>query len=673
MAAVHGGSHSIGVIAPPISSQSHRTGTTRADGSWTHGRFAQLALLWLLFMATSLVSRTVLATLSLRAVLIEPSLLPHAYLVGLLLDALAGLYLCLPFALYLWLMPERAYRSRIGRGIVYLGFVAASIGLLYLIAAEYFFFDEFNARFNYTAVEYLIYPTEVIGNIRDSYPVFTVLSIAVCAGIALVYGLRERIAAGFERPVGFMRRSVVIGVLAIFTAVSLWAVSLQSVQGMSENRIADEVAANGVYSFFSAVRNATIDYDRYYATLPEAEAVRRARSLLQQSNTQYLKAPESAGHPFARKVDNSDLGAVRPLNVIFLFEESMGSEFVGSLGGRDLTPNIDRIAAQGLSFTNLYASGTRTVRGMEALATSLAPVPPESVVKRSGNGNLFNLATIARQQGYSPTFIYGGYGTFDNMNVFFTGNGWRAVDRTDMPTARFSNIWGISDEELFDNALDVFDKQIAKGERVFSLVMSTSNHKPFTFPEGIPGVRANGGGREAGVRYSDYAIGKFFDQLRNKPWYRDTILVIAGDHGARVYGKAQIPVSNYSVPFIVHAPAHIAPQRIDTLASQVDIGPTILGLLHLSYESRLPGRDILRMTPEQGYALFNHNRNVAMLRGDHLATLGFGKSAQTERYDVRSGELSAISTPDDELEKDAQALFQLSYKLFSDGRQRELR
>lgn len=641
-----------------------------SDGRTRGGQYRHLLLLWLLFLATSLTTRVVLAAISLHAGLISAADLAHAFAAGLLLDAVAGLYLCLPFALWIWLMPVRWYASRVGRAIVYVGFALAGFGLLYLIAAEYFFFDEFNARFNYTAVEYLIYPTEVIGNIRDSYPVDSVLTLCALGGLLIAWLLRRRIGEGFLRPVRFGRRSLVTAVLILATLASAWAISLESIQNAQENRVADEVAANGVYSFFSALRNARIDYQRYYATLPEAEAVTRVRKLLQQTNTRWLAAADAPGNPLAREVDNSDLGPPRKLHVIFLFQESMGAEFVGSLGGKGWTPNIDRIAAESLSFTHMYASGTRTVRGMEALTTSLAPVPPESVVKRSGNENLFNLSTIMRKQGYSPSFIYGGYGTFDDMNSYYAANGWRVIDRTDMPKPKFATIWGIADEELFDNALKEFDRQVASGERIFSLVMSTSNHKPYLFPEGIPGIKAKGGGREAGVRYSDYAIGRFFDQLQKKPWYKDTILVIAGDHGARVYGRAQIPVSNYTIPFVVHAPGLIAAQRVDTLSSQVDIGPTVLGLLHLNYESWLPGRDILRMGPNDGYAIFNHNRNVAMMRDGDLAVLGFRKAVSTERYDAANDELSAA--PDNvELERDTQALFQLSWELFADGRQRE--
>lgn len=634
------------------------------------GQYRHLLMLWLLFIATSLITRIVLAAISVHAGQMALIRLPYAFAAGLLLDVLAGLYLCLPFALWIWLMPARWYSSRVGRGLVYLGFAVATFGLLYLIAAEYFFFEEFNSRFNYTAVEYLIYPTEVIGNIRDSYPVDKVLSLCALGGLLATFLFRHQIAEGFKVSIRFGRRSVIMLALVLATVISVWAISLESVQSLSSNRVADEVAANGVYSFFSALRNARIDYERYYVTLPEGEAISRVRKLIEQSNTRWLAAPDAPGNPIARQVDNSDLGATRKLNVIILFQESMGAEFVGSLGGKGFTPNIDRIAAQSLSFTQMYASGTRTVRGMEALTTSLAPVPPESVVKRTGNENLFNLSTIMRKQGYAPSFIYGGYGTFDDMNSYYAANGWRVLDRTDMPKPKFATIWGISDEELFDNALADFDKQLARGEPIFSLVMSTSNHRPYLFPEGIPGIKAKGGGREAGVRYADYAIGKFFDQLQKKPWYKDTLLVIAGDHGARVYGRAQIPVSNYTIPFIVHSPGNIAPQRVDTLSSQVDIGPTVLGLLHLNYESWLPGRDILRMGADDGYAIFNHNRNIAMMRHGELATLGFRKAVTTERYDLKTDELTPAPSNED-LERDTEALFQLSWEMFADGRQRE--
>ena len=638
--------------------------------SLRNGRLALFGMVWLAYLATSFITRVVLSAVSLHDGLVSWAMLPRAFAMGMLLDSVTGLYLCGGLALYLWLAPRRLFASRFGRRLVFAGFVVSIAAFVYLIAAEVFFFDEFNARFNYTAVEYLIYPTEVFTNIRESYPVGRALLTAMSIGLSATFLLRHRIRRAFQDDAGTLRmRTLAMLGFGVLVALSLEGLSLQNAQGANTNRISGELADNGVYSFFSALKNADIGYDRYYATLSDTDAAVRLRRLVQQSNTQFLP-PSVTTHPLARQVDNSDLGPPRKLHVIVLLQESMGSEFVGSLGGRDLTPNIDRIAAQGMSFTHLYASGTRTVRGMEAVTTALAPVPPESVVKRTGNEGLHNLASIAKDAGYSPTFIYGGYGTFDNMNAFFGSNGWRVVDRTDMPRAAFANIWGIADEALMDNALDVFDRQVERGERVFSVVMSTSNHKPCTFPAGVDGVPQAGGGRDAGVRYADYAIGHFFDRLQTRPWAKDTMLVIVADHGARVYGRAEVPVSTYEIPLVVHAPAYIAPQRIDTLASQIDVAPTVLGLLRLSYDSRLPGRDILRMAPEDGYAVFNHNRDIAMMRGTSVATLGFGKTMQTESYDPVTKQLRP-APHDPQLESDAQALFQTSQQMFVSGLQKE--
>ena len=219
-------------------------------------------------------------------------------------------------------------------------------------------------------------------------------------------------------------------------------------------------------------------------------------------------------NPLARHVAYA--GAPKLLNVVVLLEESLGAEFVGAYGAQAQPyAELDRLAAEGLTFTQTYATGTRTVRGMEAVTASFPPVPAEAIVKRPRNEGMFNWSTVMRENGYSPTFIYGGYGTFDNMNYFFSNNGYRVIDRTRWISANFANIWGVSDEDLFRNALKVFDEQHARGERIFSVVMTTSNHKPYTFPAGVEGVMPSGGGRAAGVRYADHALGRFIE--RSKP------------------------------------------------------------------------------------------------------------------------------------------------------------
>jgi phosphoglycerol transferase MdoB-like AlkP superfamily enzyme len=250
------------------------------------------------------------------------------------------------------------------------------------------------------------------------------------------------------------------------------------------------------------------------------------------------------------------------------------------------------------------------------------------------------------------------------MNYFFRNNGYEVVDRTDMATPRFSNIWGVSDEDLFDAAFKVFDRQHARGERIFSVVLSTSNHKPFTFRPGVPGVPEEGGGREAGIRYADYAIGKFMETLKSRPYADDTVVVIVADHGARVYGREDFPLHSYRIPFLVHAPRHFAPRTVDAATSQLDVAPTLLGLLNLSYRSVFFGRDALAPAAAERGVPMNHNRDIALMTGRRLNELGFRGTASTLELDPSSHEQRSVPRDENGI-FDTASIFQLAYRLYA--------
>lgn len=638
---------------------------TPPDRGWPHslGRFELWGALGALYLLISTSTRLVLfgvAWVHGQAGLAD---LAPVLGVGLGLDLATSLYLFAPLAAYLVLVPDRIFQARWHRAALATMTALTAFGLIYLGAVEYFFFDEFNSRFNFVAVEYLIYPHEVFVNIWDSYPVARVL-LATAAATALAMrlllrGTLRRAGAGAQP---LRQRAAFGAVLAVLLSGVQAGLHINSGR-FSDNRVVNELAMNGVYSFFNAALNKELDYYAFYLTLPDQEADQRLRQVV---------APGARFKPYTDHIERrvAGRGVPRKLNVIVLLQESLGAEFVGAYGDkRGLTPNLDRIAEQSLMFDRAYATGTRTVRGMEAVTASFPPVPAESLVKRRHNEGLFNWSTVMAANGYSPTFIYGGYGTFDNMNHFFGANGYRVIDRTDMDQPGFENIWGVSDEDLFRNAIRVFDGQQEKGERIFSVVMSTSNHKPFTYPPGIPGVPESGGGREAGIRYADYAIGRFFDQARTRPWFDDTLFVIVADHGARVYGREDIPVSTYEIPLLIHSPRHVRPGRVGTLTSQIDIAPTVLGLLDFSYDSTFFGADVLHEARPGRPIPLNHNRDVALFDGSHLIVLGFRKTAVQFVYDRRS-RVQAREAVDPERLTDAIAFFQGGYELYAERRYR---
>jgi hypothetical protein len=493
--------------------------------------------------------------------------------------------------------------------------------MLFLGAMEYCFFEEFDARFNRVAVDYLVNPHEVLGNIYESYPAVAVAVAAALGAAVLSTVLWPRLSRGMAVATPARRRGVALAahLAALLAAVALYPTDLL---GVFDNRVANELVANGPSSFFRALRTNHLNYAAFYPTGDPGRMLALLRRDLAGAGGALVHADG-----VTRRFESRRDGLGR-LNVVVLAEESFGAEFVGAYGdGRGLTPEFDALAREGLLFTHTYASGTRTVRGLEAMSASLPPIPGDSVVKRNGNAAVVTWGEVMQGLGYHTSFLYGGYGYFDNMNAYFAANGFATSDRADIAKPGFANIWGVADEDLFRHALGYFDDRARAGQPFFSIVMSTSNHKPYTFPPGIPGVPERGGGREAGIRYADFALGQFFREARKRDWFDDTLFVVMADHGARIYGSAEIPLSSYEIPFLILAPGRVAPRRVGALTAQIDLAPTVLGLLGLPYEAPFFGRDVLHYPDSRRVLLFNHNQNVALFRGDELAILGLHKTA----------------------------------------------
>jgi phosphoglycerol transferase MdoB-like AlkP superfamily enzyme len=355
--------------------------------------------------------------------------------------------------------------------------------------------------------------------------------------------------------------------------------------------------------------------------------------------------------------------------VVLVSVESLGAEFLGAYGDkRGLTPNLDRLAKESLWFSRVYATGNRTVRGLEALSLSLPPTPGQSIVRRPNNGDLFTLGSVFEDKGYGTIFAYGGYGYFDNMNAYFEANDYRAVDRRNIPAERikFENVWGVADEHLYDQAIDEIDREKAAhgGRPVYVHVMTTSNHRPYTYPAGRIDI-PSGKGREGAVKYTDYAVGYLLERARTRPWFKDTVFVITADHGASARGTAQIPVEKYLIPVFIYAPGQIAPRRVDRLMSQIDILPTLLGLLDFRYYSKFLGRDLLHSAPESDRAFVGNFQTLAYMKDDRIVVLQPKRKIDIYRLDQGRTYIPLPAAP--ALAREAIAYYQVASHLFRNG------
>jgi len=627
-------------------------------------RHGGLILFLLMFVGVAQFSRLVLLGQAAHVVSWNVSLL-GAWAIGLVYDCAAGLLWGLPLWLALTALPAGFFERWWGRVFAHLALMVSLYALLFGAVAEWLFWDEFSTRFNFIAVDYLVYTQEVVGNIRESYPMPAIL---VGLGVLTVVGYVLLVQSGLvgqwlSGPAEPWRRRWRAG-LCWLIAAAVAGVALEERYIPSfANNYHRELAKNGLWSLFAAFRNNELAYEQFYRTTPIDQAFATLHQTLGADGAQL---PVSASRDTLRAIHNP--GPELHPNIIQITVESLSAEFLGCYNPESkLTPNLDALAPQSLMFTQLYATGTRTDRGMEALTLSLPPTAGRSLVKRPFNENLCTLGSVLRTRGYDTAFIYGGYGYFDNMNYFFGHNGYRVVDRAAVATAdiTFANAWGACDEDLLRWTLREADAAYAAEKPFHHFVMTTSNHRPYTYPEGRIDLPSKAAGRAGGVKYTDYAIGEFLREAATKPWFKNTIFVIVADHCGSSAGKTELPVEKYRIPLLIYAPGgQIAPGRIDTLMSQIDVPPTLLGLLHWSYASRFFGLDVRRIDPAQGRALIGNYQKLGLLSGESLAVLKPVRQASAYRYDFSTMKLTPAS-PDDALTAQAIAQYETASYLYT--------
>jgi phosphoglycerol transferase MdoB-like AlkP superfamily enzyme len=356
--------------------------------------------------------------------------------------------------------------------------------------------------------------------------------------------------------------------------------------------------------------NSELDYFKFYKTLPEKEAY----AILHQ------QIPNTSGSTTLREIKSD--AAENHKNVVLITIESYSAEFMKMYGSeKNLTPFLDDLATKSLVFTNLYAVGNRTVRGLEAVTLCLPPTAGESVVKRKDNKSKFSTGSIFKQKGYDVKYLYGGDAFFDNMQDFFGGNGYDIVDKkTFQPDEiTFQNIWGICDEDMYNKAIKVMNEEAKGNKPFFNHIMTVSNHRPFTYPNNKIDIPGDAKSRDGGVKYTDYSMQKFFEMAKKQPWFDNTIFVILADHCASSAGKTELPLDKYRISALIYAPNYIKPAHYSNLMSQIDVMPTVFGLLNFSYQSKFFGQDVLKSTYKPR-ALIATYRNLGLLK-DNVLTI----------------------------------------------------
>jgi len=422
----------------------------------------------------------------------------------------------------------------------------------------------------------------------------------------------------------------------------------------SKNRYENEISKAGIYSFFSAFKNNELNYADFYKTQDLELSFRKLKENLNTPNdTLFSKDIHSISRTV--KAYNPE---TKP-NVIFICLESFNADFLHHFGNqKNITPHLDALQKQSVYFENMYATGTRTVRGMEAITLSVPPSPGRSIVKRKDNRGLYNIGDVFKEKGYSRTFFYGGDGYFDNMNNFFRSNGFDIVDRGrgylfgESFTAKrtnikdediqFENAWGVCDEDIYKQVIKEADLNYAANKPFFNFIMTTSNHRPYTYPENKIDI-PSGTGRDGAVKYTDFAIGEFLNTIKDKPWFDTTVIAIMADHCANSAGKWELNVGKYHIPALIYNLPNAPKTKIVKQASQIDFFPTLFGYLGWEYRSNFYGKDINTIEVADQRAFIGNYRKLGLLKADKLSILGDQNKSYFYKYDQQTNSLQPVT------------------------------
>ena len=524
-----------------------------------------------------------------------------------------------PALLLLWL-PRNKFLNSLFAGIAQIWFMLSTILILFLEMSTPAFIDQYDTRPNRIFFEYLETPVEVIKTSVSEYPWHFVTAV-ILLGILIRYlaGFNRRVFYGLQ-PWPVLLRFVLTPVLVVLLFIGARSSfdhrpANPSTAAFSNDQLVNKLGLSSVYTVLNAVYNLKNEgnSNSQYGVMDDVQMVSTIRQYSFIDPAAFVADKTSTWH------QQSVPEKKQKFNLVIILQESLGAGFVGKLGGIGVTPEIDKLAEQGMWFEKLYATGTRSARGIEAVVTGFPPSSSRSVLKLGlAQQNFATLASILKQSDYQTQFIYGGESHFDNMAGFFLANGFdRVTDQKDYQDPKFVATWGVSDEDLLDRVDDEMMKDAASPK--FILAFSSSNHSPFEIPENtIQPFDSEKYTVNNAVKYADYAVGKFFETARTRPYWDNTYFLIVADHDTRVFGASLVPVNKFHIPGLILGP-DVKASVYKKVASQIDLAPTLLHYLGISSNHPMIGHDLLQL-PEDfaGRALMQYGNNHAYMQGSEL-------------------------------------------------------
>ncbi len=441
----------------------------------------------------------------------------------------------------------------------------------------------------------------------------------------------------------------------------------------SDHNIINQATLNPIFNFskdvYYVTKNDDLNKIRFFKTKDEALKIAQ-NFIIPESEKQNIINPD---FPFFRQ--SLTTGEEKRYNVVILLMESMAAELLGCFGNElKLSPYFDELAENGVLFTSFHSNGHRTNIGISSTLCSYIPLFGNSIMSRvEGQQPIPSIASILKEKGYSTLFLYGGDLKFDNMAGFLRHKGFEKVDGVEtFPSEEALNKWGVPDKNLFERFIKELDGLANENKPFFAMTLTLTNHPPYTIPNTYFGekvkIKSEFNDAYNTFKYTDYELGKFFEQIKNKKYFKNTLFVILGDHSKSFHNDVEFDHRKSYVPCLFYAPKILtSPAKNNKISSQIDVVPTIFNILNMSVKNSFFGKNMFNAkNPEKDFAIIVSGNYLGYIKKDFFYSSKLGK-------DERLVKMTDFSFKDyktehrelvEEMKTEANALLETSFYLF---------
>lgn len=375
----------------------------------------------------------------------------------------------------------------------------------------------------------------------------------------------------------------------------------------------NQLGLNPMFTFIRSYLDLSKEENKYLRLIDDKVAIAYARDYFHVADPLLYK-----DFPIARKVVNKPVS--QRCNVVLVMMESMSASFMARYGNAGaLTPNLDALATSGYCFDHFYSAGLHTHNGIFSSLYAFPALMSRHTMYDDVIPQYTGLPYVLRQNGYHNMFFLTHDEEFDNIRGFTTVNYFdEVIGQSFFPGSESLSTLGVPDHKLFEHVIKKVDQVSGSGKPFFAAIMTGSNHNPFVIPEGIPFKPAGADERSNGVSYADWSIGMFMKEAAGKPWFRNTIFIFVGDHGAinnsDMYGDLSYSYSH--IPLIIYGPGMVGQQVFNTPGGQIDIFPTVCDLLGISYINNTLGVDLIKQP--RPYMFFSADDKIGVASTDYI-------------------------------------------------------